>query len=155
MLSPRQRKQFTGPELTTRQRKHRAGPKMIQFDLDQVRGFGRLEATNWEMAQVFGCSTFTIERARKQTASGFEAAYQKGQQETTTAIRTKLIERALKGNAFLLWKLAVNRLGYADSAEQVISIRQSQEAAGADPGKGDPVAQKMRPVAEWLAKERP
>ena len=129
---------------------------MLQFDLEQVRGFGRLGASNWEMAQVFGCSTKTIERARKETSSGFEAAYQKGQQETATAIRTKMLERALKGNGniYLLWKLAVNRLGYVDDSDQVISIRQSQEAAADDPGKGDPVAQKMRPVAEWLAKEK-
>jgi hypothetical protein len=125
---------------------------MIQFDLEQVCGFGRLGASNWEMAQVFGCCTKTIGRARKQTSSGFEEAYQKGQQETTTAIRTKLLERALKGNSYLLWKLAVNRLGYADNADQIISIRQEQ--ADYDPGKGDPVAQKMRPVAEWLAKEK-
>ena len=138
--------------LSTRERRHYSGPKMLQFDLDQVRGFGRLEASNWEMAQVFDCCTKTIERARKETASGFEAAYQKGQQETTTAIRTKILERALKGNSYLLWKLAVNRLGYVDNSDQVISIRQDQETAGDDPAKGDPVAQKMRPVAEWLAK---
>jgi hypothetical protein len=55
---------------------------MIQFDLEQVRGFGRLGASKWEMAIVFGCCTKTIELARKQTSSGFEEAYQKGQQET-------------------------------------------------------------------------
>jgi hypothetical protein len=73
--------------LSTRQRRHSSGPQMLQFDLEQVHGFGRLGASNWEMAIVFGCCTKTIERARKQTSSGFEAAYQKGQQETTTAIR--------------------------------------------------------------------
>jgi hypothetical protein len=33
--------------------------------------------------------------------------------------------------------------------EQVINVRQEQEATAIadDPGKGDPVAQKMRPVA--------
>jgi hypothetical protein len=40
---------------------------MIQFDLERVRGFGRLGASNWEMAVVFNCSAKTIERARKQT----------------------------------------------------------------------------------------
>jgi hypothetical protein len=140
---------------STRQRRHYSGPKMIQFDLHQVRGFGRLGASNWEMAVVFGCCTTTIERARKQTASGFEAAYQKGQQETTTAIRTKLLERALGGNSYLLWKLSMNRLGYVDDSEQVISIQQEQAAGAAyDPAKGDPVAQKMRPTAEWLNKEK-
>jgi len=153
MLSKRQLKQFTGPVLSTRQRRYRAGPRMIQFDLDQVRGFGRLGASNWEMAQVFGCCAKTIERARKQAASGFEAAYQKGQQETAIAMRKKLLERALNGNTYLLWKLAMNRLGYVDNSEQVISIRQEQEAAAAlDPGNGDPVAQKLRPTAEWMAK---
>jgi hypothetical protein len=137
-----------------RQRSDPRGRRIIQFDLEQVRGFGRLGATTWEMAQVFGCCTKTIERARKETSSGFEAAYQKGQQETTTAIRTKLLERALKGNTYLLWKLAMNRLGYVDDSEQVINIQQGQAIGADDPGKGDPVAQKMRPVAEWLAKEK-
>jgi len=67
------------------------------------------------MAVLFGCCTKTLERARKQTASGFEAAYKKGQQETMMAVRNKLLERALKGNSYLLWKLAMNRLGYATS----------------------------------------
>jgi hypothetical protein len=44
---------------------------MLQFDLEQVRGFGRLGASNWETAVVFGCCTKTLERARKQTARGF------------------------------------------------------------------------------------
>lgn len=100
-----------------------------------------------------GPRTKTIERARKQTASGFEAAYRKGQQETTIAMRTKLLERALKGNTYLLWKLAMNRLGYAASSEQIISIRQQQVAAY-NPDKGDRVAIAMRPVAEWLAKQK-
>ena len=104
--------------LTTRQRRHSSGPKMFQFDLEQVRGFGRLGASSWETAAVFGCCTKTIDQARKQTASGFEAAYQKGQQETMMAVRNKPLERALKGNSYLLWKLAMNRLGYVDNSEQ-------------------------------------
>jgi hypothetical protein len=112
--------------LSTRQRRHSSGPKMLQFDLEQVRGFGRL-ASNWETAVVFGCCTKTLERARKQTASGFEAAYQKGQHETMMAVRNKLLERALKGNSYLLWKLAMNRLGYVDNSEQVISIGKSSK----------------------------
>jgi hypothetical protein len=63
---------------------------MMQFDLGEVRSFGRLGASNWEMAVVFNCSAKTVERARKQMGSGFEAAYQKGRQETTTAVRTEL-----------------------------------------------------------------
>jgi hypothetical protein len=51
----------------TRQRRHSSGPKMLQFDLEQVRGFG---ATGWEMAVVFGCSLKMIQRTRKQTESG-------------------------------------------------------------------------------------
>jgi hypothetical protein len=39
--------------LSTRQRRHSSGPKMLQFDLEQVRGFGRLGASPWEMAVVF------------------------------------------------------------------------------------------------------
>ena len=68
---------------------------MLQFDLEQVRGFSRLGASNWETAVVFGCCTKTLERALKQTASGFEAAYQKGQQETMMAVRNKLLEGTL------------------------------------------------------------
>ena len=108
--------------LSTRQRRHSSGPKVIQFDLHEVRGFGRLGATTWEMAVVFNCSAKTIDRARKQMASGFEAAYQKGQQETMMAVRNKLLERALKGNSYLLWKLAVNWLGYVDSAEHTSGL---------------------------------
>lgn len=60
--------------LTTRQRRHSSIPKMLQFDLEQVTGFGRLGASNWEIAVVFNCSARTIDRARNQTASGFEAS---------------------------------------------------------------------------------
>ncbi len=70
------------------------------------------------------------------------------------AVRNKLLERALKGNSYLLWKLAMNRLGYVDNSEQVISIRQEQQAAAYDPAKGDPVAIAVQPVAEWLAKKK-
>jgi hypothetical protein len=101
------------------------GRKIIQFDLDQVRRFGRIGLTDGEMGAAFGCSARTIERARKQEVSGFEAAYQMGRAETNIALRTRLVERALRGNAYVLWKLAVNRLGYADTAEQVINITQS------------------------------
>jgi hypothetical protein len=80
MLSNRQRQRTSDPR----------GPKLIQFDFDQVRRLGRLGASQWEMAVVFGCCTKTIERARKQTASGFEAAYQEGQQEKMMAVRIKL-----------------------------------------------------------------
>jgi hypothetical protein len=55
---------------------------MIQFDLEQVRRFGQVGLTDWEMATAFGCSARTIERARKQEASGFEAAYRQGLAET-------------------------------------------------------------------------
>jgi hypothetical protein len=48
----------------------------------------------------------------------------------------------------------MNRLGYVDNSEEVISIRQEQQAAAYDPAKSDPVAIAMRPVAEWLAKEK-
>ena len=43
---------------------------LLQSCNTAVRGFGRLGASNWEMAVVFGCCTKTIERARQQTASG-------------------------------------------------------------------------------------
>ena len=99
----------------------RTGRKPIQFDLAQVRALGRIGATDWDMANLFCCSVWTIQRARKQQASGIEAAYQQGFSETNILLRKRLLERALGGNSYLLWKLCVARLGFVDAPACVIS----------------------------------
>jgi hypothetical protein len=95
-----------------------------------VLRFGQIGLSDWEVATAFGCSTRTIEQARKQEASGFKGAYKRGKAETNIALRTRLVEKALKGKTGVLWMLAVNRLGYADTAEQVINIARQQGESG-------------------------
>ena len=64
---------------------------------------------------VFGCWERTIQRTRKQEASGVQAAYEQGQSKTNLGLRKRLLERALGGNPCLLWNLCVARLGFVDT----------------------------------------
>jgi hypothetical protein len=123
------------------------------FDPAQVQGMGRIDATDWEMASFFGCSTKTIERARKRDSSGFDTAYKEGKRESNLALRTKILELALKGNTFLLWKLALNRLGFFDTPGQVINISQSAERTVVPVRVDDPVKLKLLNVVQVIRRE--
>jgi hypothetical protein len=57
----------------------------------------------------------------------FCRSYAKGSGGQNLRLRAKLLERAIEGNVFLLWKLACSRLGYTDTpAVQVTATATAQ-----------------------------
>src|SRR5689334_1468460 len=102
---------------------HPGGRPRIQFDLKQVEALGRIYATAWEMATFFGCSERTIKRQMGNKESKFWHAYAKGQTGQNLRLRAKLVEVAMRGNAYILWKLAINRLAYSDRAPRLVNVQ--------------------------------
>ena len=107
---------------------HPGGRPRIQFDLEQVTKFGRIGLSPWEMAAFFGCHETTIQRLLRQPESEFCRAYALGKAEQNHALRAKLLEVAMRGNPFLLWRLAVSQLGYTERPAQVINVQQTAQA---------------------------
>jgi hypothetical protein len=111
---------------------HPGGRPRIQFDLSLVEALGRIYATAWEMAAFFGCHESTIYRQLKKPESEFCKAYAKGSSQQNLRLRAKLLEVAMRGNGFILWKLAVHRLGYSEYPPQNVNV-QSTAVAGNTP----------------------
>jgi hypothetical protein len=108
---------------------HPGGRPRIQFDLSLVEALGRIYASAWEMAAFFGCHESTIYRQLQKPESEFSKAYAKGSLQQNLRLRAKLLEVAMRGNGFILWKLAVSRLGYSEYPQRVVNV-QSTAAAG-------------------------
>lgn len=112
---------------------HPGGRPRIQFDLGQVEALGRIFASAWEMAAFFGCSERTIERQLGNKEGEFWRAYNKGSLGQNLRLRAKLLEVAMRGNGFILWQLAVHRLGYSEYPMPVVNVQRTAVAAGGAP----------------------
>ena len=86
----------------------------------QVEIFGRLCATQEEMADYFDCSLSTIEKYMTQkdpeNVTEFLRVYKKNEAEAKTSLRRVQMSRALNGeNVLLIW-LGKQLLGQSDKA---------------------------------------
>jgi len=85
------------------------------------------------MAAFFGCHESTIYRQLQKPESEFCKAYAKGSSQQNLRLRAKLLEVAMRGNGFILWKLAVHRLGYSEYPAQQVNVQSTAVAGGGAP----------------------
>jgi len=92
----------------------------IEFDLKQVEGAGQIQATNEEIAALFGCSTETIHRRMRETEGEFCLAYKRGAANGKMSLRRYLLANAKKGNvAAQIW-LSKQHLGMMEPRDKIM-----------------------------------
>jgi hypothetical protein len=96
-------------------RRHGAGGKPLEFDLNLVRNLSRIQCTDEEIAAVLHVSERTIKRHKKRPE--FREAMEAGKAEGRVSMRRQLFKLAEGGNVAAAIFLAKNLLGYRNAVE--------------------------------------
>ncbi len=90
------------------------------WDYAQLRQMRSIQCTDDEIATIFGCTTKTIERAKRRDPK-FREAYEKGSAEGKQTLRRAQVAAAYKGNATMLVWLGKQMLGQKDVVRNEIT----------------------------------
>lgn len=130
----------------------KAGRPKIQLDPKQASIFGYFRATYETMAEFFGCSFDTIQRAMSNEKSEFAIAYKKSFAGMKMKISEAQIKTAIedRNSAMLIW-LGKQYLGQRDDPQaptQTEPMKVIIEYVGPNQAKGDEIVLRPEEIEE-------